>query len=244
MEGARLPGPHIEQSAHLRMVQQPEHHVHAVSHPHEVPELPAVPVVGMVGLEQLHRFIHLHLGENVGHHALLPPLVVFIGAVHVEKLEPGVLGGNRPPFLHLPGHLAVKQGLAPAVRVQGAQGIDVLQGGVIVKPHGAVPVRGRRRGVNKLLAVQGAELPQAPAQREIRPDDQIGVRLRGGGNGPHVNDGLNFLRMRLHVVKHVLRRNHGAQLSLGDVFPLVGRAQLIHHHKILFTGFFQSGDNV
>ena len=226
------------------MLQQPKHHVHAVAHPHEIPELPSVTVVGMVRFEQLHRFIGLHLGEYMGHHAFLPALMVFIRAVHVEKFKPGVLGGNRTPFFHFPGHLAVKQGLAPAVCVQGAQRVDVLQGGVIVKPHGTVPVRGRGGGVNKPFAVQGTKLPQMPAQREIRPDNQIGVRLRGGGNGPHVNDRLHLIRMRLHIIKHAFRRNHGAQLSLGNVPPLVGRAQLVHHHKILFTGFFQSGDNV
>ena len=72
--------------------------------------------------------------------------------------------------------------------------------------------------------------------------------IRSGQSGKipffHLLDRLHLIRMRLHIIKHAFRRNHGAQLSLGNVPPLVGRAQLVHHHKILFTGFFQSGDNV
>ena len=183
-----------------------------------------------VRLEQLHGAPGLDVVEAPRQHAHHRALVIFVGAEHVEELQPGPL--RRQPFAARGafGHRHVEQMLAPAVEVHRPQLLQGVHGLVVAKAVAAVAI-GRRRGrVDQRRGVRRAPVQQPHRQPEIGLDHQIAVGRRGLGDGAEMDDGLQ--PAALQPVHQFRGRHEIGEPALGQIAPFAVMAEHVAHGHV------------
>ena len=178
-----MPVPGIEQAAHGRVVEQPQHDVDDVAHPDEVALLLAVRDTGLEGFEQARLLpvdeVVVFDFDDRDHCAL----VVFIRAVDVEELQAGPL--RRPAFAacQRPRDRQVEAVLAPAVEVPRMQAAERGQGNVVVETFRTATVGGGGRGVDQADAAGDTPVPKGQRQFDIAVPDEVAVSGSRGADG-------------------------------------------------------------
>ncbi len=226
------------------MLQEPEHHVHAVLHVDEVALLAAVGVVGMVRPEERDRLPARRGGIGARHAAHHPAFVVLVGPVDVEELQAHPLRGRRRAVGDLTGDPAVEGVLAPPVRVHRHQARQRLEGAVVVEAGRAVAVRGRGRRVDQRNGVLGAPPPDPLGEADVRLRDQVRVRLGGRRDRTHVHHVRDVVHAALQQVVEAVGVDQLVELPTAEVLPFVVVAEPVHDGHGALARFLQAGDEV
>ena len=205
----------------LRRVEQPQHHVHRVPDPDEIPLLLAVRQAGHVGAEQLERAAGGDLVVLDLHHGDHRSLVVLVRAIDVEELQARPLRRPVPPAASA-CHPQVERVLGPAVQVQRPQLLQRRT--IVVEPRRAVAIGRGRGGIDEAHLARRAPVPQAPAARRWCAR-QVAVGRGGLADGAHVEHHLDR-RAGRPGTRRARPAGQPRGRVLGEVAPLVaaGRA--------------------
>ena len=168
------------------VVHEVEQHTAHVLDVDEVAGLVPVLIVFSVAAEQLHAARGLNLSERVQDHGGHAVLVEFVGAVHVEELEPRP--EVRLPFLRQRPRVEVVFG--SAVRIQGLEvGNDVVAVDVAQR---AVAVGRGRAGVDEGKPKFHTQVPDLLGVVQVQCIQEVLILFRGVGARPEVEDELDL----------------------------------------------------
>ena len=191
-----------------------------------------------VRLEQLHGAPGLDVVEAPRQHAHHRALVIFIGAEHVEELQPGPLRRQAFAARGALGHRHVEQMLAPAIEIHRPQLLQGVHGRVVAKPLLAVAIGRRGGGIDQRRGVGRAPVEQPHRKAEIGLDHEIAVGRGGLRDGAEMDHGLQ--PAALQPVHQLRGRHEIGKLALGQIAPFAVMAEHVAHRHVARPASFNA----
>src|SRR4029078_3099500 len=137
-ETLRLSGADVENTIDACCLQQPPQDGNRIVYINEVAALVPIGDSLTVRLEQLHRLARLCQVQDFGKNACHVPLVIFVRAIDVEKLQPDPVWWHFFSLHAAINHRKIEQVLAPSVEIHRLEASQRLQPPVIVQTIAAL----------------------------------------------------------------------------------------------------------
>src|SRR5437764_6183350 len=241
-EASRLAGADVEDARYRGRPEQPAHHGDRVIDVDEVAFLFAVGDAVAVGFEQAHRLAAFRLVEALGDEAHHFPLVIFVGAEHVEKFEPHPLRRKLRAVHQAIDDREIEEMFAEAVQIHWLEPPQRSERPIVIKARCAIAVSRSRRCIDERGTCRRAPIQKLERKTKIGGEDKVGVSCGGIGHGAEMDD-----RLKLAAIEpsdELARRHHVSDLPFAEIAPFTLCAERVIDHNVGAPGLVEAGDQI
>ncbi len=220
------------------MLQQPVKHFDAIFHIHEIAERFPVTVLRVVRLEQADGKTLFNVRIDLADYAFHVALVVFVRAVHVEKLDAGDRG--KTAFTVRPH---VKELLGPAVGIQGPEPDGRLD--AVGKTHRAVAIGCGTAGIDETHAPFHRTAAEQFTVFDVVVHQKIDIALRRGRTGTQMDDAVYFPVQAVFIqnLPEFIPVEIIGEFPVDEIVPFFAGGEIVHHQNVVYPHPVQFPDH-